>query len=315
MSPEATRDGFGKALLELVRENRQVVALDCDLGRSTRSFRVTEADPARFIEMGIAEQDMVSTAAGLAAVGKIPFCNSFAVFVTGRAFDQIRQQVSLPNANVKICGSSAGLTQGPDGATHQAVLDVALMRSLPNMTVLVPADSRQAEAATRAACAHRGPVYLRLSRHETGDFLPPDLGFELGRLQVLREGTGTLLIGCGPVMRNVLEAVRSLSERGLDPGVVNAHTLKPFDGTTFARLARRYRTVVTVEEHSVLGGLGTAAAEVLAELDGPSPRLVRLGVADTYGESATADELLAKHGLDAAAIAARVLAIEGKAKG
>lgn len=310
MSQSATRDGYGKALVELAKQDRNVVALDCDLGRSTRSFRITEVDPSRFIEMGIAEQDMISTAAGLASMGKIPFTNSFAVFITGRAFDQIRQQVSLPSANVKICGSSAGITQGPDGATHQSVLDVALMRSLPNMTVLVPADSRQAEIATRAACRHRGPVYLRFSRYETDDFLPERPPFELGKLQILREGKDVLLMSCGPVLKNVLDAVGQMVGKGLNPGVVNAHTLKPFDRETLVHLIGPYRTIVTIEEHSILGGLGTAVAEILTEMEEHPARLVRLGVRDSYGESGTAEELLKKHGLDVPSIVEKVLSID-----
>jgi transketolase len=182
----ATRDAYGDALAELARADRNVVALDCDLGRSTRSYRVAEVDPGRFVEMGIAEQDMISTAAGLSRMGKVVFVNSFAVFVTGHAFDQIRQQVALPKSNVKICGSSAGVTQGRDGATHQSIVDIALMRALPNMTVIVPADGRQTRQAVRSAYELRGPVYLRLSRFGTGDSLPGDLDFELGRAQTLR---------------------------------------------------------------------------------------------------------------------------------
>jgi transketolase len=312
MSKTATRDGYGKALLELAQADRNVVALEADLGRSTRSFRITEADPARFFEMGIAEQDMVSTAAGMASLGKVPFVNSFAVFVTGRGFDQIRQQVALPNANVKIGGSSAGITQGPDGATQQSIVDAGLMRSLPNMTVIVPADSRQAEAATLAAGQYRGPVYLRLSRYETGDFLPENLAFEVGKLQVLREGEGILLASCGPVLRNVLAAADKVAAHGIKPGIVNIHTLKPFDRDTFLALARRYRIVLTIEEHSIIGGLGTAVAEVLAELEKPGPRLVRLGLPDVFGESGTADELLAKHGLDPDGISRKIMEIHGR---
>jgi len=202
----ATRDAYGEALVELARADRNVVALDCDLGRSTRAYGITEVDPGRFVEMGIAEQDMISTAAGMSRMGKVVFVNSFAVFVTGHAFDQIRQQVALPKSNVKICGSSAGITQGTDGATHQSIVDVALMRALPNMTVIVPADGRQTRQAVRLAHEIQGPVYLRLSRFGTGDFLPDDLGFELGKAQSLRSGEDIVLVGCGPVLRNVLLA-------------------------------------------------------------------------------------------------------------
>jgi transketolase len=287
----ATRDAYGDALLELARADRNVVALDCDLGRSTRSYRITELDSGRFVEMGIAEQDMISTAAGLSRMGKVAFVNSFAVFVTGHAFDQIRQQVALPKSNVKICGSSAGVTQGRDGATHQSIVDVALMRALPNMTVI---------------------VYLRLSRFATGDFLPDDLAFELGRAQTLRSGEEVVLAGCGPVLRNALLAADLLRrENGLSVGVVNFHTLKPFDTPALRRLACEYRHILTVEEHSILGGLGSAVAESLAESEDPHRRavLTRLGLCDCFGESGTAEELLRKHGLDARGIAKSVLRV------
>ena len=234
-----TRDGYGEGLVRLAHAHTDVVALDCDLGRSTRAHRITEADAARFFDMGIAEQDMISTAAGMAKMGKTVFVNSFAVFVTGRSFDQIRQQVALPRANVKVCGSSAGITQGPDGATHQSVVDVALMRSLPNMTVIVPADARQAEQAVAAAYERKGPAYLRLSRYPTPDFVPPERNFRIGEAQVLREGDDVCLCGCGPVLCNALAAADLLEADGIRAGVVNFHTLKPLDAEAVARLAGR----------------------------------------------------------------------------
>jgi transketolase len=239
----------------------------------------------------------------MAKMGKTVYVNSFAVFLTGRAFDQIRQQVALPGANVKVCGSSAGLTQGADGATHQSVVDAALMRSLPNMTVIVPADARQAEQAVEAVYERKGPAYVRLSRYPTPDYVPVECAFEIGRAQVLREGTGICLCGCGPVLLNVVAAAEQLAKEGRRVGVVNFHTLKPFDADLAVALSARYRTLISVEEHSILGGLGSALAEVLAE-QGKGARLVRLGVSDTFGESGSADELLAKHGLDEAGILA-----------
>ncbi len=304
MKTRETRDGYGEALVRLAHAHKDVVAMDCDLGRSTRAHRITEVDAARFFDMGIAEQDMISTAAGMAKMGKTVFVNSFAVFITGRAFDQIRQQVALPGANVKVCGASAGLTQGADGATHQSVVDAALMRSLPNMTVIVPADARQAEQAVEAVYERKGPAYVRLSRYPTPEYVPEECAFEIGRAQVLREGTEVCLCGCGPVLWNVMAAAQ-LEQEGRRAGVVNFHTLKPFDVDMAVALSSRYRTLVSVEEHSILGGLGSALAEVLAER-GAGARLVRLGVADTFGESGSADELLAKHGLDVAGIVASV---------
>jgi transketolase len=299
-----TRDGYGEALVRLAHAHRDVVALDCDLGRSTRAHRITEVDTARFFDMGIAEQDMLSTAAGMARMGKTVFVNSFAVFVTGRAFDQIRQQVALPRANVKVCGSSAGITQGADGATHQSVLDLALMRCLPHMTVVVPADARQAELAVAGVYDIKGPAYLRLSRYPTPDYAPAE-GFRVGKAQILREGQELCFCGCGPILYNVLAAADQMKNDGLNPGVVNFHTLKPLDVETLQALAKRCRVLVSVEEHSIYGGLGSALAEALAD-HSLSTRLVRLGVNDTFGESGSADELLAKHGLDAAGIAAAV---------
>jgi len=308
MDKTATRDVYGKILMELAGKDRDVVAMDCDLGRSTRSFNITEVDPQRFIEMGIAEQDMISTASGMASMGKIVFVNSFAVFITGRAFDQIRQQVSLPNANVKICGSSAGLTQGPDGATHQSVLDVSLMRSLPNMTVIVPADGNQTEKAVLAAYNIKGPIYLRLSRYQTGNFLSEDLKFEVGKAQIIREGEKVVLVSYGSVLKNVVDASDILAETGVSVGVVNFHTIKPVDRGVIEELAGNYKLVISIEEHSIYGGLGSVVAEVMAE-NGETEqhsRLVRIGIKDTFGESGTADELLRKYGLDAEGIAERV---------
>lgn len=307
MTWESTRDAYGAALVDLAKRDRRIVALECDLGRSTRSHRITEVDPSRFIEMGIAEQDMISTAAGMAGMGKIPFVNSFAVFITGRAFDQIRQQVALPRFNVKICGSSAGLTQGADGATHQSVLDVGLMRLLPHMTVVVPADGPQTRAATEAIYRLDGPAYLRLSRHETGDFLPTGLPFTLGKAITIREGGEIAIASCGPVMKNVLEAAAILEQQGIRPSLVNFHTIKPIDVEAVVAMATQHRSIVAVEEHSVFGGLGSAIAEVLAEnAAARDTKLVRLGVNDAFGESGSADELLRLHGLHAEGIAESV---------
>ena len=251
---------------------------------------------------------MISTAAGLATAGKIPFANSFAIFITGRAFDQIRQQVALPGSNVKICGSSAGITQGPDGATHQSVVDVALMRSLPNMTVIIPADGNQTSKAVKAAYELDGPVYLRFSRYKTENFTPED--FTLGKAQVLQSGEEIAICSYGPITWNVLKAGEILSAKGIHPTIVNFHTIKPFDTEKVEQLAKNYRLLVSVEEHSVYGGLGTALAEVLAEMpvaERGSCRLVRLGVQDHFGESGTADELLKMLRLDPQGIAESVV--------
>jgi transketolase len=311
---EGTRDGYGRGLLEIARQDSQVVALDCDLGRSTRSFRITEADPKRFFEMGIAEQDMISTAAGLAREGKVVFANSFAVFLTGRAYDQIRQQVCLANTNVKLCGSSAGITQGPDGATHQSVTDVNLMRGLPNMVVMVPADGNQAEAVVWAAYRRKGPVYVRLSRFETVHFIPADLTFEVGKAQLLKEGTEVALVGTGPVLQEVLKAGERLETEGVSAAVYNFHTLKPLDVECVRKIGASFPLVVSVEEHSIYGGLGSALAEVMMESAdiARKPLLYRIGVRDTFGESGTAGELLRKHGLDADGVVKTVRDLLGR---
>ncbi len=301
---EETRDRYGQALVEIARQDPRVIAMDCDLGRSTRSHRITEVDPERFIDMGIAEQDMISTAAGLACCGKIVFVNSFAVFLTGRAFDQIRQQVALPRMNVKLCGSSAGITLGADGATHQSINDVSLMRCLPNMIVLVPADGNQTEKAVHAAYRHTGPVYLRLSRYQVAGFLPADSPFDIGKALTLGQGEQAALAATGPVTAHALEASRRLAEKGISAGVYNFHTLKPFDRKCAEEICRRYRVVYTIEEHNVIGGLGSAMAETFCELPSPAakPVLHRIGIQDTFGESGTAEELIHKHRLDAEGI-------------
>jgi len=301
---EATRDRYGATLAALAREDGNVVAMDCDLGRSTRSYNIAEVDPGRFIEMGIAEQDMISTAAGMARCGKIVFVNSFAIFITGRAFDQIRQQIALPSSNVKLCGSSAGLTQGPDGATHQSLLDVALMRTLPNMTVAIPADGNQTEQIIRAAYSRQGPIYIRLSRYLTPSLINDGIDFELGKAQIIREGEKIAFATYGPILGNVLAAADELQKRGIEAGLVNFHTIKPLDIDFVESMAQKYRYIFSIEEHSIYGGLGSALAEIIAGMQGSAKAatLMRLGVQDTFGESGTADELLKKHGLDSGGI-------------
>jgi transketolase len=305
----ATRDGYGEALLALGREDARIAVVDADLFRSTRTAAFAEAFPDRFFEIGIAEQDMVSTAVGLALGGLIPFANSFAVFLTGRAFDQIRQQIALPGANVKLAGSSAGITQGPDGATHQSVLDVSLLRSLPNMCVVVPSDAEEAKLAARAAARRDGPVYLRLSRYETPVWREPEAPFEIGEAEVRRAGSEVTIISCGVILGRVLGAAEALAQDGIAAEVINVHTVKPLDAETILVSCEKTGAVVTVEEHSIVGGLGSAVAEVLAEKATSRIPLRRLGVADTFGESGLADELLAKHGLTADRIAAAARAL------
>jgi transketolase len=298
-----TRDGYGDALLQLGAEEPRIAVVDADLFHSTRTDRFAEAFPDRFFEIGIAEQDMVSTAVGLALGGMIPFANSFAVFLTGRAFDQVRQQVALPALDVKLAGSSAGITQGLDGATHQSVLDVALMRSLPNMCVVVPSDPEEARLATRAAAMRAGPVYLRLSRYPTPVRREANAPFEIGKAEVRRAGEDITLAVCGVLLGRALEAAEALAGDGISAEVLNVHTVKPLDAAAILSSCERTGAVVTIEEHSIVGGLGSAVAETLAEQASRRIPLRRLGVADTFGESGTADELLEKHGLTVGDIA------------
>ena len=305
MATRETRYAYGDALVEVGRVHPEVVVIDADLYRSTRTVLFREAFPERFIDIGIAEMDMVSTAAGMAASGLVPYANSFAMFITAHVYDQVRIQICYPQLHVVLAGSSGGLTQGPDGASHQSLEDVALMRALPHMTVLVPAEGVETEAITKAAATLPGPVYIRLGRYPVPDLFDSNYRFELGKARLLREGTDVALVACGHMVNASLQAAELLSGRGIAASVVNMATIKPLDTEFVANLAGRMPLIVTVEEHSIIGGLGSAVAEVLAESSGRA-RLVRLGTPDVFGESGMADELLAKHGLTGPQIAERV---------
>jgi transketolase len=303
-----TRAAYGEALLELGRRRPDVVVLDADLYNSTRTVHFAQAFPDRFFDLGIAEQDMVSTGAGLAASGLVPFCNSFAIFLTGRCYDQIRTQVAYPALPVKLIGSSAGLTFGADGATHQALEDLALRRALPNMTVFVPADGPEAYQATLAAAELPGPVYMRLGRYPVPRVVPEGYQFVPGRLAILRTGADVTLLATGHMVWKALEAAELLAACDrLEACVVNVSTLKPLDGPALLGHCRGAQAVFTIEEHNIIGGLGSAVAEVLAEAGFGVP-LRRLGVADRFGESGTPEELLARHGLQPAQIRSTVIA-------
>lgn len=295
---EATRVAYGNALAELADKNPDVVVLDADLAGATKTAAFKAVCPERFFDMGIAEADMVGTAAGLASCGKIPFATTFAVFATGRAFDQVRNTVCYSNLNVKIVGTHAGPSCGEDGGTHQAMEDIALMRALPNMTVVVPADDVEARAATLAAADHVGPMYLRMARlasptvHSADDY-----HFELGKGEVLREGTDLSIIACGMMVPRALEAAEKLSDEGIQARVVNMHTIKPLDEELVLNCAKTTGAIVTVEEASVIGGLGSAVAEVVSERC-PVP-VRRIGVMDRFGKSGNGNELLDEFGLSA----------------
>lgn len=309
---QATREAYGKALLALGAENPNIVVLDADLSKSTKTAEFAKTYPERFFNMGIAEQNMLGTAAGLATAGKIPFASTFAVFATGRAFEQIRNSIAYPKLNVKIAATHAGITVGEDGATHQAIEDVAIMRALPNMTVLVPADGVETRQAVFAAAKIQGPVYIRMGRLELPVLFDENYHFEIGKANVLREGQDAAVVANGVMVAIALEAAEMLAQEGIMVTVINAASVKPFDNETLIRVAKQVKAVVTAEEHNVIGGLGSAVAEVLAEA-WPLP-LVRVGLQDTFGESGRPYELLEKYGLTKERLVAAVKEALNKAR-
>ena len=297
MSKIATREAYGKTLAGLGEENSDIVVLDADLSKSTKTAEFAKVFPERFFDMGVAEQNMMGTAAGLAVAGKIPFASSFAVFATGRAFEQIRNSIAYPGLNVKIAATHAGISVGEDGASHQSVEDISLMRTLPNMTVIVPADATETEKAVKAAVEIRGPVYLRLGRLALPVLFDENYCFELGKAAVLREGQDVTVIACGLLVGPAMEAADILAEENISTRVINMHTIKPVDRDAIVQAARETKAVVTAEEHSIIGGLGSAVAEVLVQTV-PVPQEM-VGIKDTFGESGSPAELLEKYGLTA----------------
>ena len=295
MEKMATREGYGKALAKLGAEYPDIVVLDADLAKSTKSYEFCKHYPERFFNMGIAEQNLMGTAAGLAASGKIVFASTFAIFATGRAFEQIRNSIAYPNLNVKIAASHAGLTVGGDGATHQAIVDISIMRSLPNMIVIAPADGIEAEKAVMAAVQYEGPVYIRLGRSAVPVIYGEEHEFKIGKASQLRDGQDVTIFACGIMVKESLQAAEELAGEGISVRVINMATIKPLDEEAIIRAAKETGAIVTAEEHSIIGGLGSAVAEVLVE-NAPVP-LVRVGVKDTFGESGEPDELLEKYGL------------------
>ena len=295
------RAGFGEGLVEAGKLNADVVALSADVCGSVKINDFAKAYPERFVQCGIAEANMVGIAAGLSLCGKVPFLGGFAEFVTGRVYDQIRQVVCYSNKNVKICGSHAGISLGEDGATHQTMEDIALMKALPNMTVLVPCDYNQAKAATLAAAEHVGPVYLRLGRSKMPNFTPEGEKFEIGKAQLLNEGKDVTLFACGHLVWEALEA------EGISAEVINIHTIKPLDTEAIIASARKTRAVVTCEEHLFNGGMGDSVAQTLA-LNCPTP-MEYVAVDDKFGESGTPDQMLTEYGLRAKNIVEKVHAV------
>lgn len=291
-----TRSGFGDGIVEAARKNENIVALTADLAGSLKLNQFMKEFPERFIQCGIAEANMMGIAAGLTIGGKIPYTTTFANFSTGRVYDQIRQSIAYSGKNVKICASHAGLTLGEDGATHQILEDIGMMKMLPGMTVIVPCDYQQTKQATMAIAAYEGPVYLRFGRPVWPIFTPSDAPFVIGKAQVLSEGTDVTLFACGHLVWNAVQAGIALEEKGYSVEVINLHTIKPLDEAAIIRSLRKTRCAVSCEEHNVLGGLGDSIAQVAAR-HCPTP-IEYVGVQDSFGESGKPAELLKKYGLD-----------------
>ena len=310
---KSTRDAYGEALLKLGELEPRVVVLDADLSSSTRSSRFAARFPERYFEMGIAEQNLYGVAAGLAAGGRIPFASTFAVFATERAFNQIRQSIAYPKLNVKIVSSHSGFTASGDGGSHQTLIDVALMRCLPNMTVVAPADAVQAGQAVLAAARHQGPLYLRLGKSEVPILFEPGSPFRIGEAVLVRPGRDVSILVLGTMLGPALEAGEALAKRGIGAELISIHTIKPLDREAILASARKTGAVLTVEEHSLIGGLASAASELLAAHH-PVP-MAFVGVNDVFGESGSEEDLYRAHGLTAQGISAKALELLGRKRG
>jgi transketolase len=300
-----TRDAYGAGLLELGSKRQDIIVLDADLQRSNKTFAFGQAHPERFWDIGIAEADMISTAAGMAAMGFTVFAASFAMFLPGRCYDQIRLQIAYARSNVKLAGVSAGITQGTDGASHQSFDDVGLMRQLPGMTVIVPADAEEAYQAVLRVAEVEGPAYLRFGRYPTPVLFDETYRFEIGKAKVIREGADVAMFATGIMVHKAIQAAEMLEQAGIQATIVNMATIKPLDRDAVLTFSPGKRLVVGLEEHSTLGGLNSALAETLAEASAMPP-LLRIGVQDCFGRSGKADEMLERHGLSAPAVAKAV---------
>lgn len=294
---KATRQSYGEALLELGKENENIVVLDADLSTATKTILFAKEFPNRFFDMGIAEQDMLATAAGFSTSGKIPYTSTFAVFAAGRAYDQIRNSICYPKLNVKICATHSGITVGEDGATHQMLEDISLMRTLPNMTVMCTSDDVQTKWAVREISKIDGPVYLRLSRMETPIIYEENQKFEIGKAVQIGEGTDATIIATGDVVAEAIKAKEELEIKGINVRVLDIHTIKPIDKQLIVKCAKETKKIITIEDHNIIGGLGSAVCEVLAE-EYPC-KVTRLGIKDTFGKSGKAEELMEYFGLTA----------------
>ena len=302
-----TRSGFGEGLAELGRTNPNVLALCADLTGSLKMDAFLKENPERFFQIGIAEANMMGIAAGMTIGGKIPFTGTFANFSTGRVYDQIRQSIAYSQKNVKICASHAGLTLGEDGATHQILEDIGMMRMLPNMTVIVPADFNQTKQATIAIADHQGPVYLRFGRPVMPIFIKPDAPFIIGKADVIKEGNDVTIIACGHLVWKSIEAIKTLEERGISVELINMHTIKPLDEAAILASVAKTKCVVSAEEHMINGGLGEAISQVLSR-NLPVPQEF-VGVDDSFGESGAPMELMTKYGIDTQNIISAVLKV------
>ena len=304
---KSIREAFGKKLVELGSQYPNIVVLDADLSCSTQTKMFAKEYPNRFFNMGIAEQNMISTASGLALTGKIPFAATFAMFATGRTYDQIRTSVCYQKANVKIIGTHGGITVGEDGATHQALEDVSLMRGLPNMTVIVPTDCNECAQVIEFAAKYQGPVYIRLSRNNLPDLYPADYKFNLNKAVVLKEGKDVTIISNGDIMSEVCNAVNMLEEKGISAELISLPVVKPLDVNTIVESAKKTGLVVTIENHSVCGGIGSAISEALSEAY--PTRVVKMGINDTFGQSGTPKDLLKHYELDADSLVNRIIGL------
>jgi len=291
----ATREAYGNALVELGKKNKDIVVIDADLAKATKTESFKKAFPDRFFDMGIAEADMLGTAAGLATCGKIPFASSFAVFAVGRAYDQLRNSIAYPNLNVKIAATHAGITVGEDGATHQAIEDIALTRVLPNMTVICPCDEFETKWAINKAAEIDGPVYIRLGRSKAEEVYNEKEAFELGKGKLVREGNDVTVIATGLMVNEAIKAHEQLKNEGISVRVIDIHTIKPLDKDIIIKAAYETKGIVTAEEHSIIGGLGGAVSELISEKC--PTKVLRVGVRDKFGKSGAAKELLTEYGL------------------
>ncbi len=301
---KSVRSEYGKTLVELGKINKDIVVLDADLSSSTQTKLFAKEFPERFFNVGIAEQDLITTAAGFACTGKIPFVSTFAMFASGRAWEQVRNTICYSNLNVKIAATHGGITVGEDGASHQALEDISLMRSIPNMTVIVPADAEETRQVIKFASEFKGPVYIRISRSNLPDIFDSNYKFDYKKANIIKEGKDITLITNGETLVETIDCAKILSENGIDAEVINVPVVKPLDNETIINSAKKTNRVITIENHSIIGGLGSSVCEILSE-NYPT-KITRIGTNDEFGQSGTAKELMAFYGLNAEKLAQKI---------